>query len=161
MKKIKFNKNDVVYTPRDISKKIVEYFKPTGKILDPCMGDGAFFNYFPQEAENYWCEIRKNKDFFKFNKKVDWIITNPPFSTYDDFLEKGFKIANNVVFLIPLYKTFKSKKQQILVDNYGGLKTIIVIGSGAELNFNMGFLCGCVHYKKGYNGLVKIDKFNK
>jgi len=159
--KTKFNKNDVVLTPERISKKIIEYFNPTKSILDPCSGDDSFFSNFPDNIDKDWCEIRKGKDFFEYDKKVNWIISNPPFSTYDDFLEHSFKIADNVVFIIPLYKTFKSKKQQLMVDNYGGLKTVLIIGSGSELNFNMGFLCGCVHYQREYNGLVKIDKLLK
>jgi len=159
MKK-EFNQNDVVLTPTEIAKKIIEFFKPQGLILDPCFGDGAFYNNYPTKNKD-WCEIRKNKDFFNYQTKVNWIISNPPFSTYDAFLKHSFEIADNVVYIIPLYKTFKSKKQQKMVSDFGGLKNVLIIGSGSELNFNMGFLCGCVHYEKGYKGLVKISELNQ
>ena len=152
------NKNDIVYTPNYIAKKIIDYFNPSGEILEPCRGKGAFTQYMP---ECDWCEIQDGKDFFCYTKHVDWIISNPPFSIYDQFLQHAFRLADNVVYLIPLYKTFKSKKQQQMVDGYGGLKTVLIIGSGNECGFNMGFLCGCVHYKRNYNGLVKVDKLWK
>ena len=72
MKKIKFNKNDVVYTPRDISKKIVEYFKPTGKILDPCMGDGAGMAINGVNNTREW--YLKNKENIKLNKFTRHIV---------------------------------------------------------------------------------------
>jgi len=147
------NKNDIVYTPREFSKKIIDYFKPTGLCLDPCKGDGAFYDYLPEPKD--WCEIRAGKDFYKYDKKVDWIISNPPFSEYDNFLKKSFEISDNVCYIIPLYKVYKSLKQQKLVDDYGGLKEVLIIGSGSKLNFNFGFLCGIVYYQKNYKGLIK------
>ena len=151
---MKYNKNDIVYTPRSISSAIVKHFAPAGICLDPCRGDGAFYDYLPNGA--LWCEVQNGVDFYDFIGKVDWIISNPPFSDYDNFLEKAFSVSSNVVYLIPLYKTFKSKKQQDMVDKYGGLAEVLVIGSGSKCGFNMGFLCGCVHYKKGYKGNTKI-----
>jgi hypothetical protein len=38
-------------------------------------------------------------DFFDCDQRVDWIITNPPFSKMRAFLKHGYEIANNVVFL--------------------------------------------------------------
>ena len=156
---MKNNKNDVVFTPRSISSAVVEHFNPTGLCLDPCLGDGAFYDYLP--IGSLWCEIQRGVDFYNFDRQVDWIISNPPFSEYDNFLGKAFAVANNVVYLIPLYKTFKSKKQQVMVNNYGGLVEILIIDSGTKCGFNFGFLCGCVHYKKGYTGTTKISELSK
>lgn len=152
------NKNDIVYTPKNISEKIIKYFNPTGKYLDPCKGDGAFYDFVSCEKD--WCEIQNGKDFFEYNKKVDWIISNPPFSVFDDFLKHSFEISNNVVYLIPLYKVFKSKKYFDMVNNYGGIKEVLIIGSGSVCKFNMGFLVGMVHYKKNYKGKCAINNLN-
>ena len=83
--------NDVIMTKPETAKWIIDYFKPTGTILEPCKGDGAFYNQF--EGDKDWCEIREGKDFFDYNKRVDWIITNPPFSIFDNFLIKAFEVA--------------------------------------------------------------------
>lgn len=88
--------NDRVYTPDYLAKSIVERYQPKGRILEPCKGNGVFLKYMPT-AE--WCEIDNGIDFMDWTDKVDWIITNPPYSKYRDFLRHSFEIANNVVFL--------------------------------------------------------------
>ena len=57
--------NDVIMTKPETAKWIIDYFKPTGTILEPCKGDGAFYNQF--EGDKDWCEIREGKDFFDYN----------------------------------------------------------------------------------------------
>src|ERR1700722_11732427 len=61
---------DIAQTQSDIAASIVRRFHPTGKLLDPCRGDGAFFRHMPKAD---WCEIREGRYFFKYNKHVDWI----------------------------------------------------------------------------------------
>lgn len=152
----KVNLNDVVYTPVSIAKKIYDYFKPEGTILEPCRGGGAFYDLFKEPKD--WCEIREGKDFMQYDKHVDWIITNPPFSTYEMFYKKALEIADNIVFLIPLNKTFRNMAEIKMLENWGGLHTVLIIGPGSRINFNMGFICGCIYLKKGYKGLCKIDR---
>ena len=100
--------NDVVMTQDVSAQFIMNHFKPTGSILEPCRGTGTFYNLFKGDKD--WCEITENKDFLTYNKKVDWIITNPPFSIFDEFLIKSFELADNIVFLCPLKKVFKGVK---------------------------------------------------
>ena len=140
--------SDDVQTPIKIAKSIVEHYRPKGSILEPCMGNGNIYNLLPEQKD--WCEIKDGRDFFNWNKCVDWIITNPPYSIYDLFLEHCFKIANNVVLLVPIAKAFKSMKVKRLVDAYGGLKEIWVIGNGNSCGFAFGFPVGCLYYKKNY-----------
>ena len=104
--------SDIVYTPTYVSEHIVKWLNPKGKCLDPCKGDGAFYNYLPPDNRDY-CEIREGKDFFSYNKKVDWVIGNPPYSIFEDFLKKGFEIAENVSYLVPTNKIFQ---RQIIME---------------------------------------------
>ena len=69
-------KKDIVYTPELFSKIIIKKLKIEGVCLDPCRGRGSFYNNLPKGS--LYCEITENLDFFDFNKKVDWIIGNPP-----------------------------------------------------------------------------------
>ena len=148
--------NDDVMTSTSSAKFIIDYFKPTGKILEPCMGTGSFYNQLNGDKD--WCEIKKNKDFFEYDKKVDWIITNPPFSIYDNFLLKSFELADNVVFFCPLVKAFKGKKLDEKINEYGGLKEIVHMGSGGKHNFPFGFSVGCLHYVRNYYGDIKYTR---
>ena len=151
--------NDVVMTNRVTAQKIIEHYRPTGICLDPCAGDNAFYDFLPNPKIR--CEIREGIDFFDFDNKVDWIITNPPYSIYDNFLEHAFAVADNVVFLVPISKAFKSDKIERLVDTYGGLAEIIYLGTGRQNGFPFGFVVGCLHYKRGYVGDIAVTKWYK
>lgn len=146
---------DFALTNVSTAKWIIDYFNPQGSILDPAAGTNAFFNQFPN-TEKYRTEINDGTDFLLWEKKVDWIITNPPYSIYDKFLEHSFLIADNVVFFAPIAKAFKSNKIQQLVIAYGGLKEIIYMGTGSKHGFAFGFPVGCLYYKKGYREHCKI-----
>jgi hypothetical protein len=146
--------SDVVYTPRRISKLIIDYLKPTGKILDPCRGDGSFFEQLSGDVD--FCEIREGKDFFLYSQMVDWIIGNPPYSIFYEFLEHSFTLAENVSFLVPTNKIFQRQKVMNLINNWGGVVSIIVFGSGSLLNFPFGFSVGNFHFQKGYKGETKL-----
>ena len=53
--------NDDIQTPLELAGQIVAYFGPTGRILEPCAGDGNFLAHLPGAD---WCEIKRAKDFF-------------------------------------------------------------------------------------------------
>jgi len=148
--------NDIVMTPYNTAKFIVDYYNPIGSILEPCAGENVFYNLFTNE-EKYRCEISEGIDFFEFDKKVDWIITNPPYSIYDDFLEKAFEIADNIVFFVPIQKAFKSENIEKKVMKYGGLKEILFLGGGRKHKLPFGFPVGCLYYKRNYKGDCKIS----
>ena len=148
------NPKDVVYTPEHISRGIICFLNPSGLCLDPCKGDGAFYKYLPQGSE--YCELEEQKDFFLYNKKVDWVIGNPPYSIFEQFLEKSFLIAENVSFLVPTNKIFQRQIIMEMINKYGGLKSIIIYGSGQLIDFPFGFSVGNFHFKRGYKGQCKI-----
>jgi hypothetical protein len=68
--------------------------------LDPFKATGHFYNSI--NNKKYWCEITENKDFFKFNKNVDVICSNPPYSLLDKVLEHTSNICNRFGYLIRL-----------------------------------------------------------
>ncbi len=139
------NPADIVYTPPRIAKDIVTHFKPSGKCLDPCKGDGVFLKLLPPGSD--WCEIREGKDFFKYKEKVDWIIGNPPYSIFVEWLRHSFDIADNVVYIVPTNKIFQSFKIMDQIKKYGGIHTIIVYGSGNGCGFPFGFSVGAFYFK--------------
>lgn len=145
--------SDIVYTPESVSKWIINFLRPTGEILDPCKGDGAFWKHLPSAD---YCEIKEGLDFFDYSKKVDWIIGNPPYSIFKDFLEKSFELAENVSFLVPTNKVFQRQVIMEMINKWGGVKSIIVYGSGNLIGFPFGFSVGNFHFQKGYKGQCKI-----
>jgi ribosome production factor 1 len=49
-------------------------------------------------------EIDDGNDFFLFSDKVDWIITNPPFSIFSKIIKHGLEVSDNSVWLLPTWK---------------------------------------------------------
>jgi hypothetical protein len=147
------NPNDVVFTPDWLAKKICSMFPVSGKVLEPCKGEGAFLKYLPENTK--WCEISEGVNFYDFNEKVDWIVTNPPYSDYNRFLDLCFEISDNIVLLVPVAKMFKSMGTLSKIMNYGGFVSIHTLPA-SKAGFPFGFPCAVYYLKRGYNGDTKI-----
>lgn len=148
----KTTKADYVMTPPNIAKLVIGRYKPSGIILEPCRGTGNIYNLLPDKKD--WCEITEGRDFLEYDSKSDWIITNPPYSIYNIFLKKCFEVANNIVLIVPIAKAFKSLSVERMVNEYGGLKEIWVMGGGGKCGFGFGFPTGCLYYKRNYKGEI-------
>lgn len=144
---------DSVMTPISIARMVIEEFNPTGFVLEPCRGTGNIYDLLPEPKD--WCEITQGRDFLEYKGRADWIITNPPYSIYDLFLKHCFKVADNVVLICPIAKAFKSLTIEKMVDDYGGLRKIWLMGGGQRLGFAFGFPSGCLYYQRGYKGLIE------
>ena len=147
---IPLDAGDVVYTPDWVARDMVEYFKPTGRILEPCMGDGAFMRHLPENTE--WCEIERGRDFFAWHEPVDWIIGNPPYSVFSKWLGYSMEIANHICYLIPLTRLFNSGYFIKRLARWGGIVHMRYYADGGELGWNIGFAVGAVHFQRGYTG---------
>lgn len=153
------NPKDVVYTPEWVAIDMIDFFKPTGKILDPCKGNGIFLKHLPPNTE--WCEIREGRDFFNYHIKVDWIIGNPPYSMYAKWVYHSMQIAENFAYLFPCDKPFISYKMLRTLKNWGMLKHMRIYGMGTYLNFPVGFAVGAIHFQKGYKGDLSFSYYNE
>ena len=150
----KYKNSDNKQTSIKLAKQIVDYFKPTGKILEPCKGIGNIYNELPKGS--LWCEIKKGRDFFKFNEKVDWIITNPPWILYSEFLEHSYELANNIVFIASFHYIGTKKRFKLMKENNFWLKEILLIETPKEWG-GWGFQLVAFYYKRGYKGRTKIS----
>ena len=78
------------------------------RILEPCKGTGIIIDVVTEMvpgAEFDWCEITEGRDFFAYEapaEKFDLIITNPPFSQAQAFIDKSLTLAHCVIMLLPL-----------------------------------------------------------
>jgi len=57
-------------------------------VLDAFGGKFVFYNNYPRFVKKDWTEITEGRDFFKYNKMVDWVVTHPPYSILDDIFKK-------------------------------------------------------------------------
>lgn len=147
---IALTQSSKVYTPDWVARDMVEYFKPTGRILEPCRGDDAIYKYLPAGAE--WCEIEKGRDFFQWNQIMDWIVGNPPFDMKLDWLRHSMSLAENIVYIFPCNTPFNSSAMLLDLKKWGYLKHIRYYGSGGSLGFPFGYPCGALWFQRGYFG---------
>jgi hypothetical protein len=76
--------------------------QPSGTILEPCSGRGAFVRALRSYGQVHSCEIDRGSDFFQWTEHVDWIVTNPPWSQYRPFLDHALRVADRVAFVSTL-----------------------------------------------------------
>jgi hypothetical protein len=95
------NPNDEFITPEELAKKLINLvpLENGDSVLDSAVGTGVFYRNFPKYTKNY-----ETNNFFNWNKNVDWIITNPPYSKLDRWLEYSCKIAiKGFAYLLALH----------------------------------------------------------
>ena len=143
---------DLVYTTPSVAAAIVARYGPTGRVLDPCEGGGAFSSLIPGCLT---CEITKGIDFFAWNEPVDWIVGNPPYSILNEWLAHSFTLARDIVYLLPIAKVFGSRARLKAVSDFG-LVDVWAPWTGRDIGFPFGWACGAVHMQRGHKGPVTI-----
>lgn len=142
---------DVVFTPDWVAKDMVDFFKPSGRILEPCAGDGVFLKYLPPETE--WCEIEKGRDFFAWREPVDWIVGNPPYKLFYEFMVHSFNIANDVVYLLPADKPFNVFLTTKMIHDLGGIVHARYYGDGRSIGVpEIHRPATAFHFQRNYRG---------
>lgn len=148
---------DLVFTPPDLAKRIIDKIKPQGEILDPCRGGGAFYNQLP-EAYRHFCEITEGRPFEDFQGKVDWIITNPPWSKMRQFLLKGYQVADNIAYLVTVNHGFTKARIREAQANGFWLSDIYLVDTPPHPWPQSGFQLGVLVWKRGYAGQTNIEQ---
>jgi hypothetical protein len=113
-------------TPPEALKPLMPYLKKNMTIWECASGSGNLVKEFKKKGFNVISsDILNGKDFLKYEPKdYDVIITNPPFSIKQEFLERAYSLKKPFAFLLPL-TTFESKKRQELFKKYG-LEVILI-----------------------------------
>tara|TARA_R110000824_G_scaffold5516_7_gene25509 strand:+ start:714 stop:1313 length:600 start_codon:yes stop_codon:yes gene_type:complete len=133
--------NDIVYTPLSVAKLMIDLcdIKPNDKVLDPSRGaNGIFFNNLPECNKDY-CEITEDKDFFTYDKPVDIIIGNPPYSLWTKWLKHTITLnPKKFCYIFGVYNFTPPRLQKIFDAGYK-LTTLHII----KVNwwFSTSFIC--------------------
>lgn len=147
---------DVVMTPEWLAKEIIEHFSPSGIILDPARGAGAFYNNFNTDTKD-WCELSEGIDFLTYNRKIDWIMTNPPWSKMQIFLFHGMEIADNIVYVTTINHYTTKKRIRDMRENNFSIKEIYCIPTPKGSWPQLGFQLGAMHTQRGYSGGITMS----
>lgn len=121
-------------------------------ILEPTSGEGNLVKAI--ESEHITPFIYTPSNFFEFDKRVDCIVGNPPFTPMKlgyAILERCFELSDNIIFLMPWLSLINSEKRTELYFNKG-LKTITHLPRRA---FNGSRVQTCImQFQDGYRGDV-------
>jgi len=106
---------EIMFTPEDAAQKIIDWIVPqieiSDTVLEPFRGNGVLYDKIPNKK--YYCEINEGLDFFNYNKKVDWAISNPPFqiksvNAFIPIVNRTMEICNKGFFYLINHKLWSS-----------------------------------------------------
>ena len=119
------------------------------------MWEWSIYEILPPNKDR--CEIDKGRDFYEYNNKVDRIITNPPYSDYDNFVNHCMECADNIALLIPLAKPFSSLQRIKKMLDYGNIHSLFIFNYGAsKAGFPFWFPLSIYYFKRGYKWETEI-----
>lgn len=86
------------------------------RYLEPCRASGRIYNHLP--IGSAWGEIREGVDYLVTEyPHVDAVITNPPYSMAQEFVEKALEDADVVIMLLRLGFLESMKRWEWWQDN--------------------------------------------
>lgn len=105
-------------TPPNTLNPLYPYLNKEWTIWECASGKGNLSNALINKGFAV-CATDKEFDFLKRKPDVfDCIITNPPFSLKQEFLQRAYELGKPFAFLLPL-TTFETAKRQELFSKYG------------------------------------------
>lgn len=109
-------KHDECQTPKEGISFLLPFLDKKQTIWDSAYGGGSLAKNFRELGFN----VIGNReiDFLKENLDCDIIITNPPYSLKEEFLERAYSIGKPFAFLMPL-TALEGKKRGELYRKYG------------------------------------------
>lgn len=143
--------NDEFMTPEKLADNLVTKV-PLVKgdsILEPCMGTGAFFGAYPHFVNSE----SLGSGFLEYNKQVDWIITNPPYSDLDNWLKHCFQIADKGVALLIGLLNITPKRLEMANKAGFGLSQIHI----CKVFHWFGISAFCI-WEKGEQDIITYDR---
>jgi len=117
------NPNDKFYTPLDLVKVHLDMFKNipnNSKILEPFAGKKVYYNEMLKLFNNCiieYTEIDEGLDFFNYNNKVDYIISNPPYSLINKVLEHSVLLKPKVISYLLGFCNITPKRIEYMNNN--------------------------------------------
>jgi len=153
--KIKHRKvpNDEFITPQELADKLVKLVPITKNdiICDNAYGTGVFykaFEYTPAIIKQF-CK----DDFFEWDKKQHWFITNPPYSRLDRWLEHSCKLAiKGFDYLLGLHNLTPRRIE--MCEKYGfGITKIYLCKV-----YKWFGISAFIVWEKGKKGIIQYDR---
>lgn len=95
------NEFDFYPTPIECVHALLEREKFEGEVWEPACGDGRIVESCRQRGLNcFGTDIQLGQDFFDSKRRVDCIITNPPYFCADEFVLHALRLARHKVAML-------------------------------------------------------------
>ena len=144
-----------IFTPDELARDIVSHFRPSGRLLEPCKGDGAFLRAMPGCD---WFEIAEGSDFLTATGEWDWIVTNPPWRDVGPFLEKAMQCADNIVFLCWASAWWSKCRQRLIREGGFGMAEMYFVPTPPPPWPQSGFLLAATWIRRGWRGGMTLTQ---
>ena len=169
------SQHDQYHTPFSMVEQLIEKHQIdfSKSFLEPACGNEKMpiVDVLKRHTQNVsFFDIQTGTDFLSIDegKKYDYIITNPPFRLTFEFIEKSKKIANEIIFLLPLSYLHGQKRYTQMYNNQDNfrLKNVYIFTRypllTTEIRADGKYSTGMQVYAwfiwtKGYNDLPIID----
>jgi len=113
------NRPDNFQTPITALEPIIKYIPKEYVIWEPACGNGNIVNFFQSNGYTInGTDVKDGFDFFNNQIDCDCIITNPPYSIKDKWLERVYQLNKPFMLLLPI-TALEGKKRQKLYSEYG------------------------------------------
>ena len=99
-KGVRLNTTDFYPTPSWCYKNLDIDWSQFTSAHEPCRGDGRIVDWLGKTLPTTYSELREGKDLFDWSEGVDLIVTNPPFSLAQRFIDHSIAHANTVLMLL-------------------------------------------------------------
>ena len=119
-------------TPPEALLPLYPYLKKDWVIWECGCGEGNLVRAFEEKGHKViGTDILTGQDFLEYEpERYDCIVTNPPYSLKQKFLERAYSLGKPFALLLPL-TTFETGKRQRLFKKYG----VEVIFFDKRINF--------------------------
>ena len=120
------------YTNEQMVKDLISLLSipETDTVLDAGSGKNKVWFNNVNVKEKYECELDDGCDFLLWDKKIDWVVGNPPFDKQKKFIEHATRIAEKgIAFLgnINFWNGLTPKRLEGIKDNKFELQRIHIL----------------------------------
>jgi|TARA_R100000501_G_C2556767_1_gene69087 hypothetical protein len=164
-------KDDFYPTPPNATQSLLDRQKFEGNIWECACGNGAMSKVMIKNGYDVYSSDLINRDygeigidFLQSDKKVDNIITNPPFNLGTEFTIRALKLARKKVGMLSKLSYLEGIKRRELIFNQNKLEKVLVFSKRVPFKKEstqtkaaglMAF--GWFIYDVNYNGKPTLD----
>lgn len=164
-------KDDFYPTPTNATQSLLDKQKFEGEIWECACGNGAMSEVMKDNGYQVFSSDLIDRgygdtgiDFLQSNKKVDNIVTNPPFKLATEFTLKSFELARKKVVMLSKISYLEGVKRRELIFNQNKLEKVLIFSRRVPFKKEstqklagglMAF--GWFIYDVNYNGKPTID----